>query len=332
MTIPEVAGEHLNGFTPGQEVTIRVDGVRTVATGVLPADLDVVPTNTIEDLLSATLSGLNTDYAGVTGMQVISSADGAAAAPTIDSAVATGELFIECEMTNARTLTAAEKSAGGRWLKIIARTKSYVPGTRVYLVAESDRLIVGVAIVGADGTASLDGAVPLSALGAGAHRFRIIGSRTIANVFADDQGVITLSDTAMESVRTFDNATTAVVRIIAPQKKLVRYIPLRESAPWWLLVLIVLLTALGIRERRIAHRDPRAARRAVRLRLARRAWAAPLLLAVIIALIGYTLLYFELMVPALSIGLLGFYMVRTSPLNLDEGGSARTRTRGRLTA
>jgi hypothetical protein len=198
--------------------------------------------------------------------------------------------------------------------------------------AVMDDQIVGVAIVGADGTATLVGAVPLSALGAGAHRFRIVGSRTIANVVADQQGTITLSNTAMESVRTFDNATTAVVRIIAPQKKLVRYIPLREAAPWWLLVLIVLLTALGIRERRIAHRDPRAARRAVRVRLARRAWAGPVILAIIIALIGYSLLYFELMVPALLIGLLGFYMVRTSPLNLDEGGSAGGRSRGRVTA
>jgi hypothetical protein len=332
MTIPEVVGEHLGGFTPFEGVTIRVDGVRTVATGVLPGNLEVAPTQTLVDLLSATLGNLDAGYAGVTGMQILPSAEGSAAATNIDPAVASDKLFVECELTDARTMTAAEKSASGRWLKIIARASTYVPGTRVYLVAESDRLIVGMAIVGADGTASLDGAVPLSALGAGAHRFRIVGSRTIADVVANEQGVITLSDSAMESVRTFDNATTAVVRMIAPQKMLVRYIPLRESAPWWLLVLIVLLTALGIRERRIAYRDPRATRRALRLRLARRVWAGPLLLAIIISLIGYAFLYFELMVPALLIGLLGFYMVRTSPLNLDEGGSARTPTRGRLTA
>jgi len=123
--------------------------------------------------------------------------------------------------------------------------EQYVPGSRVYLVITSDPLIIDSAIVSNDGTARLSGAVPLEVLGEGAHRLRVVGSRQLSGIVANDRGEIRVPEAALREVETFDNGTTAVVEITGVQQSggvrtVVRYIPLRGEFPWWLLVAVLI--------------------------------------------------------------------------------------------
>jgi hypothetical protein len=314
MSIAEAKSEQLGGFQPGEEVSIRVDGVATIGKGLLPGNFDAIPDAVLEQAFTVQEQQASFDYARLTGIAVVAGSSGPKLVSQIALDSRSQALFGECEVGGARILTDAEKVSHNRWLKVDARVEAFTPGSKVYLIAESDRIVIGEAVVSADGTVALSGTVPVDALGAGAHRFRIVGSRVLEKVFADSQGNISLSDSAMAAVRTMDNQSTAIVHIDAPDMKLVRYIPLRENAPWWMLVLIVLLAAFAMRERREAHLDPSAVRRAARMRLAQALWVAPLAMGLFVAAFGFASLYFELITPAIVIGCIGLYMARTSPL------------------
>jgi hypothetical protein len=142
------------------------------------------------------------------------------------------------------------------------RARSISAGSDIFLVATSSPLIFGEGIVRRDGTVRFTASVPLEALGAGAHRFRVVGKRDLGGVLVGEDGTIVISDATAAEVDKLDTGTTATVRISGPAAvdgdlELVRYIPLREMTPWlWLLVPILtgLLLAYLRRNRRLSAR------------------------------------------------------------------------------
>lgn len=315
MTITEVAGERLGGFKSGEGVSIWVNGVRTVGTVVLPGDAASLDPSLINQLLNESIGRLTAPYSRASNIFVASAAAAAPYIQTITSNLLNAKLFTECEMTDARVLNAAELTSSGQWIVIQARVATFIPGSRAYVIAESDRLIVGQAIVSKDGTVDLNGAVPLSALGAGAHRFRIIGSRQVGIVSADEQGQIILSDASMESIRTYDNMSTAAVHLDSPTRHITRFIPLHEGAPWWMLLVIVGLMLVGVRERRRLRQSQNAMAPAWRRFIAARSPLAPIFAALVVSVSCFMTLYFELILPALAIGVLSFIRLQRTPMS-----------------
>lgn len=319
MTLPELAGEKLGGFKPGEGVAIWVNGVRTVGTAILPGDLEVADAGIIDQILTESVGRLAIGYTSANSIFVGTRTEALGLNFGVTADRLNVQLFNECEMGDARVLTADEAALAGRWLIVKAKVSTFIPGTRVYVIAESDRLIIGQAIVNKDGTASVAGAVPISLLGPGAHRFRIIGSRELANVTADDQGEVILTTEAMESIRTYDNMSTAAVHFDSSTQHLVRYIPLREGAPWWLLLLITAAGLFGIRERKRLSKS--AAAPSWRKRLASGAPALPVVMSLIAAAICFATLFFEIILPALAVG--AFFAWRVSRTQAASKGYPR---------
>lgn len=327
MTLPELAGEKLGGFKPGEGVAIWVNGVRTVGTAILPGDLEVADAGVINQILTESVGRLATGYTSANSIFVGTRSEALGLSFLVTANQVNVKLFTECEMGDARVLTADEAASTGRWVIVKAKVSTFIPGTRVYVIAESARLIIGQAIVNKDGTVSVAGAVPISLLGPGAHRFRIIGSRELANVTADAEGQVILTTEAMESIRTYDNMSTAAVHFDSSARHIVRYIPLREGAPWWLLLLIAVTGLFGIRERRKL-RTSAAVAPAWRKRLASGAPVLPVVMSLIAAAISFVTLFFEIILPALAVGI--FFAWRVARTQRTAKGYPRRKatTRG----
>ena len=165
-------------------------------------------------------------------------------------------ILTESELAGARTLSATEQNAQGKWVKVATSVSTYEPGSMVYLVATSEPIVFGTVKVSDDGKATLAAAIPLKVLGPGAHRFRVVGKRDLGGVTIGPDGSIVISDATIAEIRKFDTGTTATARIKGQasgggSQELVRYIPLREPTPWyWLLVPILVGLVLAFMKRR----------------------------------------------------------------------------------
>jgi hypothetical protein len=233
---------------------VRVSGSRTVALFVLPRTIGTDGTAALVASLQDSAARQALAYAHVETAFVASAAPANSGVPIIDPADL--RRFAEEELEGAEPFAVSNASTMRNWLVVTVRVAQYVPGTRVYLVITSDPLIIDSVIVSSDGTAQLIGAVPLEVLGEGAHRLRVVGSRQLGGIVADEQGEIRVPEAALREVETFDHGTTAVVEITGTQQSgsgrtIVRYIPLRGEFPWWLLVAVLMgdLGAAVLRKR-----------------------------------------------------------------------------------
>lgn len=149
-----------------------------------------------------------------------------------------------------------------QWLQVSVAVNTYQPGSLVFLGVTTKPLIYGVAMVGRNGRAVITGAFPLSALGDGAHRLRVVGVRTLHHISAGPHGQIVLPAAEIAAIRLFDLQTNVTVELVGANShggtlKLLRIIPLRSQPPWWTLafplgatLLALLAIAFGITRRR----------------------------------------------------------------------------------
>ena len=296
--IDAIGGERLNGFAPGSGVTIEVTGSRTIATLIVPAGLSGLDLSVIEAALTGSAQREGTDFAAAHSLRVVRGApatvgDGLGSL-SIDPEIL--RLFRDSELGVPVVRSAG---GGGEWILVRATADTYLPGSRVYLVATSAPIIFGVATVGANGTAVIEGGVPAALLGEGGHRLRLVGTRLMDGVRVDADGGVSLTEETIQEIARFDRGTTATVRISGTAASggataLVRFVPLRDATPWILLLVPATIMLLGVLlRRRYGH--------AVRLPAMFAVCAA----AGLVAVIAYMGMYFDLLGVAIAVGLLG---------------------------
>lgn len=237
----DLTARRLGGFVPGSWGRIEVTGARTVAVVILPPDYRLLGREFLTASFGDSALREAVDFATARGLRIT---DGFA--PALRESFYLSELnrrlFSETELDGWRVLTASERTSRGKWLTITVEASTYVAGSDIFLVATSSPLIIDKETVRRDGTVRFTTSVPLDALGAGAHRFRVVGTRDIGKVAVSPDGTISISNSTAAEIAKFDSGTTATVRIggmavSGGTQELVRYVVLREPTPWyWLLV------------------------------------------------------------------------------------------------
>jgi hypothetical protein len=236
--------------------SLRVSGSRTVSMFVLPRTFQVIDTVALVLSLNDSAARQAIDYARVQKATVAPAPPAKLSTPVIDPADT--RRFAEEELGTARPFAPDAAAPSEQWLTVEVLIEDYLPGSRAYLVITSDPLVIASAVVAADGTARLVGAVPLEVVGEGAHRLRVVGSRYLPGVSLEPGGGVHVEDATMREIQTFDRGTTAVVEISGVRtadglRRIVRYIPLRGDFPLWLLVAVGLADAGAVVLRRRRH-------------------------------------------------------------------------------
>lgn len=253
-TVDGLANESFGGFASGSGIEIRVSGSRTVGLFILPGAQANIDNAAIRASLSDSAIREGRSFARVTDLQVMDERP-AAADRIPEFSDADRKRFAEMELVGASLVDTS--IASRHWLVVQAAAETYTPGSTVFLVVTSTPLVIGAARVGADGAAVITGAAPLELLGGGAHRLRVVGSRDFGTVTVNAQGGMQIPPATLAEIQLFDQETTAVVELIGLQpdggaRQLVRYIPLHEDPPYWMLLvpLDLVLLSLYLRRRR----------------------------------------------------------------------------------
>jgi hypothetical protein len=210
-------------------------GSRTVGLFVLPETVEAIDDVAIVASLRDTAARRAAAYAWVEAAEV-TSAPQSGARPSLDEDEAA--LLAAMELPGAVPVDGANAD---HWLRVTIAVAGYVPWSRVHVVVTSDPLVVASAVVGPKGSAVIDAVIPLDALGAGAHRIRVVGDRDLGGVAVDASGAIVIPADVLDEIQTFDQRTTAIVEVFGEQlaggnRRLTRYIPIRGDFPWWLLI------------------------------------------------------------------------------------------------
>jgi hypothetical protein len=234
---------------------VRVSGSRTVSLFVLSGTIEAIETLGLLASLNDSAARQATAYARVQKAEIAPAPPAFVTVPVIDPADAWR--FAAEELPGPEPFDANGAPPTEHWLVVEVQVESYVPGSRAYLVITSEPLVIASQVVSNDGTALLVGAVPLEVIGQGAHRLRVLGSRQLGGITADESGDVRITQATMREIETFDWGTTAVVEITSPQPsgergEIIRYIRLRDAFPWWLLLAVALadLGAALLRRRR----------------------------------------------------------------------------------
>ena len=245
-------------------------------------------------------------FAGITSFDVVSEHPGPV---SVVRAIAAGDeaRFAEMALPGARFADTGVSS--GRWLIVHVAVGTYTPGTVVYLVVTSEPIIIGAAVVRADGTATLAGALPLGLLDSGAHRIRVVGSRDFGTVTVTAQGSLHIPAVTLRHIELFDTETTAVVEILGVDaaggtRQLVRYIPLHTDPPYWILLVLLDLCLLGLYLRRRGYLESQ-----------RRGGAAAstlIVAAVVVGWVGWTMRFPEIAAASAALLVLGLVLVIAS--------------------
>lgn len=234
---------------------VRVSGSRTVSLFVLSGTSEAIETLGLLASLNDSAARQATAYARVQKAEIAPAPPASVTVPEIDPADAWR--FAAEELPGPEPFDANGAPPTEHWLVVEVEVESYVPRSRVYLVITSEPLVIASQVVSNDGTARLLGAVPLGVIGQGPHRLRVVGSRHLAGITADESGDVRITQATMREIETFDWGTTAVVEITGLQLsgergEIIRYIRLRDVFPWWLLLAVALadLGAALLRRRR----------------------------------------------------------------------------------
>lgn len=245
----EVSQERLAGFLPSAPITIEVRGARTAARFVTDEEILLNPQLLLRQVALASRSSLDTFFA-VENVS-LSNAPSRAAGALPEDNQRISELFESTGLAQPRNVTEEELEMLGAagWMSVESSVRDYKPGSVVYLVVNSEPLIVGHAIVGDDGTAQVVGDVPIGWFGVGEHRIRAVGVKEFGNIQIDSSGELVIPDNVLGKIREFDLGTQATVLASGPNREgsthlAIRVVPLDPDAPWWTLWLLAGVFAL----------------------------------------------------------------------------------------
>lgn len=237
-TPTQIRGERLGGFEPGVATRIEIVGARSGARFVV-SDAVVIDNLTLVSAINQSIASQQADFFGIEQVQPVS--EPLPSEPWEDGQRAEAEFLFEASGLAAPVNIGALETEGfSNWVFVQSRAATYLPGSTVYLAVTSDPVVIGQAVVDANGEATLNGTFPAEILGAGEHRVRLVGTRALDGVLVDDEGSIQVTNTLMEEIERFDLGTQSTIAISGanPTGELhtaVRIIPLVPKAPWWTL-------------------------------------------------------------------------------------------------
>ena len=252
-SVGEIAAENIGGFKPGAGLRIEVTGSRISGQFVVsPASIadPVALAAAIEESTSRTKS----NFAQVNS--VVPAPTAPQSSQIFDTPITkkVSEVFAASGLEKPRTIGDLNPTAKQKWLSVDASVNSYVPGSTVYLVVTTQPTILAATTVDKNGKASLDGLLPVDLLEAGGHNIRLVGTRLIDGVSADESGNITLDDSAITEIKKFDEGTKATVALYGQSSagstmSAVREVYLDKVVAWWTVWLAagIALVALLIR-------------------------------------------------------------------------------------
>lgn len=242
-SLVELANERLGGFDPVRGIRIEVLGSRTGARFVL-SGVDRIDTVALVQAIERSMVAQAADFAAIDRVRVVASG---IAGPTWTQEVRRDvkELFAAAGLPAPVALSELDASRVGTWVEVQFSATNYLPGSRVHLTVTSSPVVLASATVLRDGTVRIAGTLPIELLGAGEHRVRLVGIRSLGGVSVDASGDVQLTAATMAEIERFDVGTQATVAVIGSNPEggahlAVRVVPLEPVAPWWTLWLIAL--------------------------------------------------------------------------------------------
>ena len=241
-TLGELASENIGGFQPGSGLRIEVIGSRTTARFLL-SSIQGIDQAVIIAAIQQSYQTQNSEFAQLTNVTGTTAPLATLRWNVLDQRQA-DEVFSFSRLSSPQPLSGLNPTPDMTWIQVTMEGQSYLPGSVVYLTVTSSPTVVRQGIVGDDGTITLDGALPLEALGPGEHRIRLVGTRVFEGIQVDDQGEVIIPEEVLASIQEFDMGTHATVIVRGTNDSggthtVKRVVPLDPVAPWWAVWLIV---------------------------------------------------------------------------------------------
>jgi hypothetical protein len=237
-SIPELAREAMRGFAPGSTVQGELSGARTVGQFVIaPEGLDEVA------VLEALRASIEQRAGGFAVVRSVTRADGPPLNVVDVPGPAMTRLFAETRLGAPVAVGSLPIDRASRWVEVVVDVSGLRPASRVALAVTTDPIIVGDALVRADGTATVTGSIPLDLLEAGPHSLRVAGFRDLGELDVDEAGVVRMTDAIIAAVTEFDAGTVASMTLTgtSPRNDIIvsqRRVVLDDVTPWWSLALL----------------------------------------------------------------------------------------------
>jgi hypothetical protein len=260
-TVSELAGEALGGFDPGRGIRIEVLGSRTGARFVL-SDVAGIDAVALTSAIDASIPTQAADFASIRDVRPVT-APSPTPAWSAEVREAVAEFFAAAGLPAPVSLADLDVDAA-TWIAVRMEGATYLPGSTVYLTVTSSPIVFGTATVERDGTFSVDGSLPVEQLGAGEHRIRVVGIRSLDGISTAGDGQIVLAPETLAEIERFDLGTQATVAVIGSNPTggghvALRVVPLVPLAPWWTLWFVLLgLLVGGVLRRRTEEPTARA--------------------------------------------------------------------------
>lgn len=240
-TPQQLSRESLTGFLPTAMASVEVFGAATGARFITTPGAE---TDAIIDSLVQSARSVSSDYFGIREVAVV---EPPKTVPDLDSNVSDINFVFEAAGLPQPTILSAEFAAAYQndsWLELSGEVFGYIPGSLVYLLVNSEPLVVGFAEVNQDGNATISGDVPASWLAAGEHRIRAVGVKEFDGIQVGSDGSVNVPDQVLEDIQQFDLGTHATVMVSAMNpaggmQTAVRVVPLEPIAPWWTLWILL---------------------------------------------------------------------------------------------
>jgi len=250
-TLAEVGSEKIGGFLPTAAITIEVRGARTSARFVTDAEMLTNPPLLLEQVALSSRSSVDTFFA-LENLSLANAPTGLVGALPEDEARVV-ELFSSAGLERPQTISQDQQDALGveGWIRVDTTVREYKPGSFVYLIVNSEPLIVGFATVGEDGTAQVAGDIPIGWFGIGEHRIRAVGVKEFDGIQVGQDGELVIPDEVLEKIQQFDLGTQVTVIASGPNPQgsnhlAIRVVPLEPTPPWWTLWIIAVTALLMI--------------------------------------------------------------------------------------
>lgn len=250
-TLAEVGSEKIGGFLPTALITIEVRGARTGARFVTDEEILTNPPLLLEQVALASRASVDTFFA-LEDLSLANAPTGLLGALPEDEARVM-ELFSSAGLEPPQTISQDQQDAVGLegWIRVTTTVREYKPGSFVYLIVNSEPLIVGYATVGEDGAAQLAGDIPIGWFGIGEHRIRAVGVKEFDGIQVDQDGELVIPDEVLEKIQQFDLGTQATVIASGPNPQgfnhlAIRVVPLEPTPPWWTLWIIAATALLMV--------------------------------------------------------------------------------------
>ena len=243
-SLPQMSSERLGGFgPPGSSTLVNILGARTGARFIV-TESGVIDSAALIRAIESSTRNQTSDFFALN--QIRKGEKPSDVPPPWSEAErqSVTEFFAASGLSAPVMISDAVVGSDSTWVQVSGSAQTYAPGTVVYLTVTSEPLIIGSAVVDANGFVEVAGSFPAELLAAGEHRIRLVGIRSIDGVSVDDRGEVQLSDQVMDEIKRFDLGTQATVAVIGSNvagamHAAIRVVPLVPLAPWWLLFLIL---------------------------------------------------------------------------------------------